>query len=135
MTPSDIGTSPRRASLIATDTTIDGGVSGDGELHVDGLVRGDVAVAQLIISDSGRVEGAIKAESVEAHGRVVGSIGAKLVKLFAGCHVEGDITHEQLVIEAGAAFEGRSLKFQRSVPAALSGPSAFAESQNHFALD
>jgi cytoskeletal protein CcmA (bactofilin family) len=105
--------SPKVASLIAADTTIDGGVSGDSELHVDGVVRGDVAVARLSIGEGGHVEGAIQAESVEARGRVVGSITAKQVKLYASCHVDGDITHEQLTMEAGAFFQGRSLKFQR----------------------
>jgi cytoskeletal protein CcmA (bactofilin family) len=115
--------SPKVASLIAADTTIDGGVSGDSELHVDGVVRGDIVVARLSIGESGHVEGAIQAETVEARGRVVGSITAKQVKLYASCHVDGDITHEQLTMEAGAFFQGRSLKFQRqSTPmAAITG--------------
>jgi len=104
---------PKVASLIAADTTIDGGVSGDSELHVDGVIRGDVVVARLSIGESGHIEGAVQAESVEARGRVVGSITAKSVKLYASCHVDGDITHEQLTMEAGAFFQGRSLKFQR----------------------
>jgi cytoskeletal protein CcmA (bactofilin family) len=106
--------SPKVASLIAADTTIDGGVSGDTELHVDGVIRGDVAVARLSIGESGQIEGAIQAESVEARGRVVGSITAKQVRLYASCHIDGDITHEQLTMEAGAFFQGRSLKFQRT---------------------
>jgi cytoskeletal protein CcmA (bactofilin family) len=110
-------TSPKVASLIAADTTIDGGVSGDSELHVDGVVRGDVVVARLTIGESGQVEGAVQAEVVEARGRVIGSITAKQVKLYASCHVDGDITHEQLTMEAGAFFQGRSLKFQRPATA------------------
>lgn len=106
--------SPKVASLIAADTTIDGGVSGDTELHVDGVIRGDVAVARLSIGEGGQIEGAVQAESVEARGRVVGSITAKQVKLYASCHIDGDITHEQLTMEAGAFFQGRSLKFQRT---------------------
>ncbi len=108
---------PKVASLIAADTTIDGGVSGDSELHVDGVIRGDVAVARLSIGETGHIEGAVQAESVEARGRVVGSITAKSVKLYASCHVDGDITHEQLTMEAGAFFQGRSLKFQRQAAA------------------
>ena len=106
--------SPKVASLIAEDTTIDGGVSGDTELHVDGTIRGDVAVARLSIGETGQIEGAIQAETVEARGRVIGSITAKQVRLYASCHIDGDITHEQLTMEAGAFFQGRSLKFQRS---------------------
>jgi cytoskeletal protein CcmA (bactofilin family) len=115
--------SPKVASLIAADTTIDGGVSGDTELHVDGVIRGDVGVARLSIGESGSIEGAIQAETVEARGRVVGSITAKQVRLYASCHIDGDITHEQLTMEAGAFFQGRSLKFQRtSTPvAAITG--------------
>lgn len=105
--------SPKVASLIASDTTIDGGVSGDTELHVDGVIRGDVTVARLTIGETGHIEGGIQAEVVEARGRVVGSITAKQVKLYASCHVDGDVTHEQLTMEAGAFFQGRSLKFQR----------------------
>jgi cytoskeletal protein CcmA (bactofilin family) len=110
---------PKVASLIASDTTIDGGVSGDTELHVDGVVRGDIVVARLSIGETGHVEGAIQAEIVEARGRVVGSITAKQVRLYASCHVDGDITHEQLTMEAGAFFQGRSLKFQRTASAPM----------------
>jgi cytoskeletal protein CcmA (bactofilin family) len=115
--------SPKVASLIAADTTIDGGVSGDTELHVDGVIRGDVSVARLSIGEGGQIEGAVQAECVEARGRVIGSISAKQVRLYASCHIDGDITHEQLTMEAGAFFQGRSLKFQRtSTPvAAITG--------------
>lgn len=106
-------TSPKVASLIADDISIEGNLRGDGELHVDGLIRGDVVVARLTIGETGCVEGGIHAEIVEARGRVVGSITAKQVRLFASCYVDGDITHEQLTMEAGAYFQGRSLKFQR----------------------
>ncbi len=118
-TPRKAPGAPKVASLIASDTTIDGGVSGDTELHVDGVVRGDIMVARLSIGETGHVEGAIQAEIVEVRGRVVGSITAKQVRLYASCHVDGDITHEQLTMEAGAFFQGRSLKFQRPASAPM----------------
>ena len=111
---------PRVASLIADDVTIEGNVTGEGELHIDGVVRGDVRVSRLSVGETGHVEGAIQAEVLEARGRIVGSITAKQVRLFSTCYVDGDITHEQLMMEAGAFFQGRSLKFQR--PAAPAAP-------------
>jgi cytoskeletal protein CcmA (bactofilin family) len=102
---------PKVASLIADDIVIEGHVVGEGELHVDGVIRGDVRVPRLSIGESGRVEGAIEADTVEARGRVVGSITARQVKLAATSHIDGDITHEQLTMETGAFFQGRSLKF------------------------
>jgi cytoskeletal protein CcmA (bactofilin family) len=107
------------ASLIAEGTTVDGSVSGDCQLQVDGVVHGDVAVNHLSVGEVGKVEGASKAESVEVRGHVRGSISAKQVKLLTGCSVEGDILHEQLIIEPGAIFEGRSLRQEQPVPALI----------------
>jgi cytoskeletal protein CcmA (bactofilin family) len=105
------------ASLIAEGTTVDGAVSGDCELQVDGIVHGDITVTHLSVGEIGKIEGASKAESVEVQGNVAGSIDAKQVKLLAGCNVQGDIAHEQLIIEPGAIFEGRSLRHQRPAAA------------------
>jgi cytoskeletal protein CcmA (bactofilin family) len=113
---------PRVASLIADDIAIEGNLRGEGELQVDGVIRGDVAVARLTIGESGQIEGSVHAESVEVRGRVAGAITGKQVRLHASAHVDGDITHEQLTIDAGAFFEGRSLRFQRAaIPLNTSG--------------
>jgi len=104
---------PQVASLIAGDLVVEGGLSGDVELHIDGAVRGDVRVARLSIGETGSVEGSIQAESVDCRGRVVGSITAQQVRLYGAAHVDGDITHDQLTMETGAYFQGRSLKLQR----------------------
>ena len=119
--PSATRKSPRVASLIAGDITIEGNLRGDGELQVDGVIRGDVSVARLTIGESGQIEGSIHAESVDVRGRVAGSITAKQVRLLATAHIDGDITHEQLTMEAGAFFQGRSLKFQRPATPLVSG--------------
>lgn len=114
------------ASLIADGTTVDGAVSGDCQLQVDGIVHGDVTVTHLSVGEGGKIEGASKAKSVEVRGRVLGSIAAKEVKLLAGCNVEGDISHEQLIIEAGAIFEGRSIRQQRPVAALVASATSGA---------
>jgi cytoskeletal protein CcmA (bactofilin family) len=108
------------ASLISPDITVEGNVTGDGELQIDGVVRGDVRVARLTIGETGHVEGSVYAEAVEVRGRVVGAITAKQVRLYGTAYIDGDITHEQLAMETGAFFQGRSLKFQR--PAAPPQP-------------
>ncbi|HEV2363568.1 MAG TPA: polymer-forming cytoskeletal protein [Caulobacteraceae bacterium] len=109
------------ASLIAGDVTIEGNVTAGGELQIDGTVKGDIRVERVTVGDSGTVEGGIFAEAVEVRGRVSGAITAKQVRLYGACHVDGDITHEQLAMETGAFFQGRSLRLQR---APLASPSA-----------
>ena len=104
--------SPRKlsvASLVAEGVRIRGDVVTDSDLHLDGAVEGDLSVGRLTIGESGLVTGAIQAETVEVRGRVVGTISARHVRLLATARVDGDISHTELSIEAGAHFEGRSL--------------------------
>ena len=102
---------PIACSLIAENVSLRGDVATDGDVHLDGALTGDMRVRELTVGESGSVEGAIEAESVEIRGKVVGTVTAKSVRLFASARVEGDITHAQLAIEPGAHFEGRSLKY------------------------
>lgn len=114
--------SPKVASLVSEDLVVTGGLASEGEAHIDGKVIGDVKVSRLTLGEAGQVEGSITGEMVEIRGRVAGPITAKLVRLFATSHVEGDITHEQLAMETGAHFQGRSLKLQRPAPASAPQP-------------
>jgi len=117
------GRRPLAASLIAENVTINGDLASDGDVQLDGTLTGDLRVGRLTIGESGRVEGAIEAEAVDIRGRVIGSVTAKTVRLYATAHVDGDITHAELAIDAGASFQGRSLKFQAPAEvAAISEP-------------
>jgi len=97
---------------------LEGDISGGGEIQVEGTIKGDVRVEHVTVGDGGAVEGGIYAEIVEVRGKVSGSITAKQVRLYGACHVDGDITHEQLAMETGAFFQGRSLRLQRPTTAA-----------------
>jgi cytoskeletal protein CcmA (bactofilin family) len=104
------------ASLITDAITIEGNVSGDGELQVDCVIRGDVSVSRLSIGETGVIEGAVKADTVEVRGTVAGSITARQIRLHATARVDGDVTHDQLTMDSGARFEGRSLRLSQAPP-------------------
>lgn len=106
---------PIAMSLIAQNVSLFGDIASDGDIQLDGAVRGDVRVGHLSIGETGQVEGAIEAEAVEIRGRVAGTISARSVRLYATACVEGDITHAQLTIEPGAQFSGRSVRLGQPV--------------------
>ena len=108
----------RSLSTLAADLHFEGTVSGNGDLQVDGAVKGDIRVGRLIIGETGSVEGNVGAEYLEVRGRIVGSVSGRQVKLIATAYVDGDITAEQLSIDIGAYFQGRVLQSRRDVPAA-----------------
>jgi cytoskeletal protein CcmA (bactofilin family) len=103
------------ASVIGPDLVFEGAVTGEGELHVEGEVRGELNVARLTIGEHATVQGVIRGGVIEIRGKVIGNIEARQVKLYETAHVDGDIVHEQLSIEAGAFFQGRCQQFQRPV--------------------
>ena len=114
---------PRKAiacSLIAENVSLEGDLVSEGDVQLDGSVRGDLKLNHLTIGETGQVDGLITAETVEVRGRVSGAITAKTVRLYATAHVDGDITHVQIAIDAGAHFAGRSVKLVPAVPEQLS---------------
>jgi cytoskeletal protein CcmA (bactofilin family) len=115
---------PLPCSLIAENVSVAGDLASDGDVQLDGALRGDLKVGHLSLGETGQVEGAIEAETVEIRGRVVGTISARVVRLFATAQVEGDITHAQLAIDAGAQFSGRSVRLGQAVQAQLNLPIA-----------
>jgi len=127
VTPEPARPAPRPvkgSSLIGADMLLEGDISGGGEIQIEGTIKGDIRVEHVTVGDGGAVEGGIYAEAVEVRGRVSGAITAKQVRLYGACHVDGDITHEQLAMETGAFFQGRSLRLQRAAPSERAAPAA-----------
>ncbi|NQE63941.1 polymer-forming cytoskeletal protein [Caulobacter sp. RHG1] len=108
---------PKPVSMFAQGLTIRGDVVGDVEVHLDCVVLGDVKVGKLIVGPNARIEGSVVSQAMEIHGLVIGAVTAQSVRLYGTARVDGDITHEQLAMEPGAEFQGRSLKFRRPAPA------------------
>jgi cytoskeletal protein CcmA (bactofilin family) len=98
-------------SILARDLRVVGNVHSDGDIQVDGSVEGDIRTGRLTIGESGRVRGAVEAETVTVAGALNGSIKGRTVALLRSSRVVADIVQEQLSIEAGASFEGSSRRF------------------------
>jgi cytoskeletal protein CcmA (bactofilin family) len=122
--PMETGRRPLKvASMISEDLVVTGGLTSEGDVHVDGRVQGEVKVARLTLGETGHIEGSVTCDTIEVRGRVIGPISAKVVRLFSTSHVDGDITHEQLAMESGAFFQGRSLKLRPTPPVPTTAPS------------
>jgi len=101
-------------SVLGNGMTFEGDISGVGQLVIEGTVKGDVRVSHVLINQNGSVEGTVHADVLEVRGKVTGAIVAKQVHLHASSRVEGDITQEQLTVDRGAWFSGRSTQAKRA---------------------
>lgn len=93
-------------SYIASDTSFEGNINSDGEIHIDGELRGHVRAHTCLVDRHGEVIGGISAQYVVVRGRVLGPINATQVTIQSGAHVEGNVVHEGLSIENGAFVMG-----------------------------
>jgi cytoskeletal protein CcmA (bactofilin family) len=113
-------------SLISADLRIAGDLVSTGDIHVEGIVEGDIRSAMLTIGEGAEVRGAIVAESVRICGTVVGQIQAHRVELTRTAKVTGDILHELLSIETGAFIEGHCRRVE-AAPAPRDGVVSLAD--------
>jgi cytoskeletal protein CcmA (bactofilin family) len=103
---------PQAAHAVHTRSVIDPGLmitgtlEGDGELQIDGQVRGDIRCTHLTVGSAATVDGNITADEVVVRGKVTGVIGGNRVMLMDSAHVESEIIHRRLAVEEGAHFEG-----------------------------
>jgi cytoskeletal protein CcmA (bactofilin family) len=99
---------PSGTSTIGEGLVIDGNITSNSPLHIDGRVHGDVQCASLVLGENSEIAGNVVAEDVVIRGRLIGAVRGVRVILQSNCHVEGDLVHSSLAMEQGAHFEGKS---------------------------
>lgn len=97
-------------SIISRGVVIEGKISSDGNIRIEGIVRGDlIAKGNVSIGESGEIFGNIKGEVINIGGKVNGSVNAnEKLLLESNAQLKGDIVTKLLIIESGAKFDGKS---------------------------
>lgn len=100
-------------TLVGADTRIEGDLHFSGGLRVDGAILGNVSEpnaspSTLILSEHGRIEGAVSASKIVVNGKVIGPIRAgQFIELQAKAHITGDVYYKSLEMHTGAVIEGK----------------------------
>jgi cytoskeletal protein CcmA (bactofilin family) len=100
-------------TLVGADTRIDGNLSFSGGLRVDGAIRGDVTEqngnpSTLILSEHGKIEGAVTAAKIVLNGKVLGTVVAShFIELQTKARITGDLHYKSLEMHTGAVIEGK----------------------------
>jgi cytoskeletal protein CcmA (bactofilin family) len=100
---------PNAMNQFGQGTTINGDVSTEGDIRIDGKVTGTVtSKAKVVLGATGVVEGDIICQNAYIDGRVNGNLEvAELLLLSKTACVNGDIKIKKLVVEEGAKFNGK----------------------------
>ncbi len=100
-------------TLVGADTRIEGDMSFSGGLRVDGTIRGNVTEqagtpSTIILSEHGRIEGAVTAAKIVLNGAVVGPVkAAQFIELQTKARITGDLHYKSLEMHTGAVIDGK----------------------------
>jgi len=100
-------------TLIGADSRVEGDIVFSGGLRVDGAVRGSVTEqhgvpSTIILSENGRIEGAVSAAKIVLNGAVVGPVrSGQFIELQTKARITGDLHYKSLEMHTGAVIDGK----------------------------
>lgn len=123
-------------SVISANISILGNIISEGLVDFDGNIDGNIQCHSLLVRQNARINGEIRADSVQVSGRVYGTIRARVVTLQSTANVEGIVMHEQIIIEDGATVDGKLKKvtnseFHAPIAIPIPTPPAFSKNEQH----
>lgn len=107
--PSDLPNHPD-GGYISSTLKIQGEISGDADLYVDGVVEGTVTLGgrKLTVGDGGRVAAHVDVGEATVRGRVEGDIRATdRIEVASSGDVDGEIQTRRLAVADGAKIRGK----------------------------
>jgi cytoskeletal protein CcmA (bactofilin family) len=93
-------------SVIGHGIVVTGNIEAEVDLHIEGLVRGDVRCATLILGERSSVIGNVFAQRVRVSGIVEGGIETTDLAIEATARVKGDVSYSRLRIANGGIISG-----------------------------
>ncbi|MFW5432325.1 MAG: polymer-forming cytoskeletal protein [Methylophilaceae bacterium] len=100
-------------TLVGAETIVTGDIIFTGGLRVDGTIRGNVleqegSESTIILSENGRIEGAVSTTKIVLNGVVVGPVKAsQFIELQTKARITGDLHYKSLEMHMGAVIDGK----------------------------
>jgi len=95
-------------NLIGNGTSIIGDVTSNGDVRIDGKLKGNLTISgKLVIGSSGSIEGNVVCQNADVSGEIHGKVTvSELLSLKSSAKLLGDIVTGKISIEPNATFTG-----------------------------
>lgn len=99
---------PNATNQFCEGTAIEGEIKSTNDIRLDGAVLGNVvSSAKVVIGQKGKLDGELNCLNADISGTIKGRVNVQdMLFLKSTAFIEGDITANKLVVEAGARFNG-----------------------------
>ena len=95
-------------NLVGEGTEITGNIISEGDIRIDGKVKGNVETrSKMVLGTNGVVEGDVSANSGDISGRIKGNLTiSEVLYLKASGSIDGNISTSKMIVESGGEFNG-----------------------------
>lgn len=102
-------------TLIGKESAFTGNIESTGTIRIDGKFDGEIITkGDLVIGETGAVQGKIKAANITIAGKVQGEVeAAGKLELVPTGNLQGEAKMSLLVVEEGAVFQGNCQQFSK----------------------
>lgn len=117
-------------TIIGSGANFNGTLNSSGIIRIDGNFEGEINIdGNVIVGESGRIKGNIKASKITIAGTVEGNIHCNgTLVLMASGKLYGDTEVKGISIEDGALFDGKCMMIKQS---AAPENEALNDDENH----
>lgn len=97
------------SNIIGKGTILSGSIETFGNIRVEGKIIGDITTkSKAAFGPSSHIDGSVLAQNAEIAGHVTGTVEVtEQLVLKSTATIEGDIIANTLLVESGAAFNGK----------------------------
>ena len=94
-------------SFVGETLQLEGDLRTSGSLDIAGLIKGNVYVSEVTVTETGSVRGSVEASKIEINGHIQGKIIADTIVIGRSAVIKGDVFFKNtLKTEEGADIDG-----------------------------
>ncbi|MFC7556789.1 polymer-forming cytoskeletal protein [Pseudoroseomonas wenyumeiae] len=94
------------AMLIAADSELEGRLRSHGAVQIEGVLRGELVAASVMVAPGGLIEGLVTVEHAQIDGTLRGTVVARDVEISRTAMVDAELVYEEIGIARGARVHG-----------------------------
>lgn len=100
--------STNNINLVGLGTEINGDITSNGDLRIDGTLIGNLTVkGKVVVGETGKIKGEISCKNSDISGTVEGKVTVQeLLSIKSSAKINGDLYVGKLAIEPGSKFTG-----------------------------
>lgn len=94
------------AMLIAADSELEGRLRSRGAVRIEGVLRGELHAASVVVAPGGLIEGLVTVEHAQIDGTLRGTVVARDIEISRTAMVDAELVYEEIGIARGARVHG-----------------------------